>query len=114
MERDEACVVCSERDMSNGGARWRRQMLICDRCLDGAHRGCLSARHVMPLDGAWMCPRCRMRGDAVEIGVRSRRRLTRLVSETGAASVDRGMLFSLVRFADKWSCEPQLCVLARR
>ena len=88
MERDEACVVCSERDTSDGGARWRRQMLICDRCLDGAHRGCLSARNVMPLDGAWLCPRCRIRGDAVEIGVRSRRRLARLVSATALVYED--------------------------
>jgi hypothetical protein len=31
-----------------------------------------------------------------------------------AASVHRDMLFRLVRFADKWSCEPLLRVLARR
>jgi hypothetical protein len=31
-----------------------------------------------------------------------------------AASVRRDMLFRLVRFADKWSCEPLLRVLARR
>ena len=80
--RDEACVVCNERDTNNSGNNPQRQMLLCDRCKRGAHRGCLSTRSVMPLEGDWLCPLCRKSGDAAEVAIGRHRRRARLTSAT--------------------------------
>jgi hypothetical protein len=60
----------------NSGNHPMGQMLLCDACTDGAHRGCLGPaqtanRAPAPLPGKWLCPNCRVKGRRIEIANRN-------------------------------------------